>query len=651
MLGGPRLGPMPMGVDKSITKQKIKPGTVRRIVPFAMRYRWSLAVVLLTTAVSAAITATSPLLLKLIIDDGIMPRREGLVVGLALLIAGLALVDGIAVFTQTWFSGRVGQGVVYDLRCRVFEHVQRQPLAFFTRTQTGSLVSRLNTDVVGAQQAITTLLSQTVSTLLTLVLVLAMMFYLSWQITVAALVMIPLFLLPARLVGRTLQRLTRQGMGLNADMGSMMNERFNVSGAMLAKLYGRPDEEAAGFAGKAAQVRDVAVATSVWGRMLFIITTLITGVTTAMVYGLGGVLAIGGTLQIGTLVAMVTLLLRLYGPINQLSNMQVNLMVALVSFDRVFEVLDLKPLIGERPGARTLPAAAGGTGAGTAPDIEFDGVTFRYPAADEVSLASLELIALPVPERGDNAVVLDDVSFHAPAGKLTALVGPSGAGKTTITNLVPRLYDPASGTVRIGGHDIRDLTLRSLHDTVGIVTQDAHLFHDTIRTNLLYARPDAGEAELVEACDAARIWDVIASLPDGLDTVVGDRGHRLSGGEKQRIALARLLLKSPPIVVLDEATAHLDSESEAAIQRALETALQGRTSLVIAHRLSTILGADQILVLDGGRIRERGTHGDLLTLDGLYADLYRTQFAAQEPNGTAARSRSTTNTLTRIEET
>ncbi|MER5438802.1 ABC transporter ATP-binding protein [Streptomyces sp. NPDC002790] len=629
MMGGPRMGLMPLGADKSITKQKIKPGTVRRIVPYALRYRWSLAVVMLTTVAGSAITATSPLLLKIIIDDGIAQRREGFVVGFALLVAALSLVEVLAAFTQTWFSGRVGQGIICDLRCQVFEHVQRQPLAFFTRTQTGALVSRLNTDVVGAQRAITTLLSQTLSTLLTLVLVLITMFYLSWQITLAALVMIPFFLAPAMLVGRRLQRLTREGMRQNADMGSLMNERFNVSGAMLAKLYGRPEDESEGFTQKAVEVRDVAIRTAVWGRVLVLIATLIAGLTTALVYGLGGVLTIHGTLQIGTLVAMVALLLRLYGPINQLSNMQVNVMIAFVSFDRVFEVLDLKPLVDERPTARPLPLDEG-----LAPDIEFDEVSFRYPAADEVSLTSLESIALRTPARAGDAMVLNEVSFHAPAGKLTALVGPSGAGKTTVTSLVPRLYDTISGTVRVGGHDVRDLTMRSVHDTVGVVTQDAHLFHDTIRVNLLYARPSASEKELVEACEAARIWETISSLPDGLDTVVGDRGYRLSGGEKQRISLARLLLKSPPVVILDEATAHLDSESEAAIQRALNVALAGRTSLVIAHRLSTILEADQILVLDGGRIRERGTHTDLLAAGGLYSELYRTQFAGQHSNGT-----------------
>jgi ATP-binding cassette, subfamily B, bacterial len=629
-----RLGMGPMGKlvdDQSITRQKVKPGTVRRILPYATPYRRSLAILLTTAALDAIIAATSPLILEAIIDDGILPRRLAVVVGLSLAIAALALVDALAIYAQTWFSGRIGQGLLFDLRTKVFRHVQRQPLAFFTHAQTGSLVSRLNTDVIGAQQAVTVLLSQTVSTVLTLVLVLGTMVYLSWQITIASLVMFPFFLLPFRLIAKKLQRLTREGMQLDAQMGSMMTERFNVSGAMLAKLYGRPDDESDAFAHRAGRVRDIAIVAIVTGRMSAIIPALLTALTTALVYGLGGSLAISGTLKIGTLVAILALLLRLYGPINQLSNMQISVMTALVSFDRVFEVLDLKPLITERPAAHALPVS--GPGNGTAPDIEFDHVCFRYPTAAEVSLTSLETITVLTPVTADNAQVLSEVSFRAPAGQLTALVGPSGAGKTTITHLVPRLYDPTAGTVRIGGHDVRDLTLRSLHNTVGVVVQDAHLFHDTIRANLSYARPEATERELVQACEAARIWDTISSLPGGLDTVVGDRGYRLSGGEKQRVALAMLMLKSPPIVVLDEATAHLDSESEAAIQRALQTALAGRTSLVIAHRLSTIRGADQILVIDAGRICERGTHNELLATGGLYAELYRTQFAKHDANG------------------
>jgi len=609
---------------------KVRKGTLRRAFPYASRYRWSLTSLILITAVHAGLAATTPIILKFLIDDGIMARQRDVVVGLALLIAGLALVDAVAIFLQTWLSGRIGQGLLFDLRTTVFAHVQRQPLAFFTRAQTGSLVSRLNTDVVGAQQAVTTLLSQTTSTLLTLVLVLGTMFYLSWQLSIAALVMVPIFLLPSKAIGRRLQRLARQRMQLDAEMGSMMSERFNVAGAMLAKLYGKPERESAEFAERAGSVRDVATKVMVHGQFLFIIITVLTAVTSAVVYGVGGSLVIDGTLQVGTLVAMAALLLRVYGPINQLSNMQINVMTALVSFDRLFEVLDLKPLIEERPGAHPLPA-------GVELDIEFDAVTFRYPSAEDVSLASLESIALARPERRNDADVLREVSFRVPAGTMTALVGPSGAGKTTITQLVPRLYDAGAGTVRIGGEDVRDLTLPSMADAVGVVTQDAHLFHDTLRANLAYAKPDVTEEELVEACRAARIWDVIEALPDGLDTIVGDRGHRLSGGEKQRVALARLLLKSPPVVVLDEATAHLDSESEAAIQRALHTALAGRTSLVIAHRLSTIREAQQILVVDAGRIRERGTHDELLAAGGLYADLYEIQYARQ--NG-SNRSRS-----------
>ena len=620
--------------DDSVTRQRVTPGTARRILPYALRQRWTLALLLVCVALHAVVTAASPLVLKLIIDEGILPRDTGLVMWLCFGVAGLALVDAAALYWQAWCAGRIGEGLVYDLRTEVFAHVQKQPLAFFVRAQTGALVSRLNTDVVGARQALTTLLSQTVSTVLTLLLVLASMFYLSWQIATAALLMIPFFLLPARLVARRLQRLARESMELDADMSSMMSERFNVAGAMLAKLYGRPETETEQFARRAGRVRDIVAARVVYGRVLFIILTVLTGLTTALVYGLGGYLTIEGTLQMGTLVAMVALLLQLYGPINDLSSMQVTVLTALVSFDRVFELLDLKPLVAERPDARELPAARTGSPSTehAAPSVEFDNVSFRYPATDEISLASLDSTGGRQSGHGEDGWVLRELSFTVPAGKLTALVGPSGAGKTTITQLVPRMYDATRGCVRVDGHDTRQLTLQSLRDAVGVVTQDAHLFHDTLRANLEYARPGAGERELVEACEAALIWNTIRTLPDGLDTVVGDRGHRMSGGEKQRIALARLLLKAPPLVVLDEATAHLDSESEAAIQRALRTALHGRTSMVIAHRLSTIREADQILYVENGRIRERGRHDELLAADGLYAGLYRTQFAHQSPS-------------------
>jgi ATP-binding cassette subfamily B protein len=614
--------------DPNITKQRIKPGTVRRIATYARPYRWQIALFLLVTILDAVATVSYPLLLRVLIDDGILKHDTTVVAAVAGLVAGIALFDAFLGFAQRWYSSRIGEGLIYDLRTEVFSHVQRQPIAFFTRTQTGSLVSRLNSDVIGAQQALTSVLSSVVSSVIQLVLVLITMFYLSWLVTLIALAMLPLFILPAKLIGRRLQRLTRESMQLDAEMGSTMTERFNVAGAMLAKLYGRPREESDLFSNRAGRVRDIGVVTSVYGSVLFISLTLLASIATAMIYGVGGSLVIAGTFQIGTLVAMATLLNRLYGPIMSLSNVQVTVMTALVSFDRVFEVLDLKPLIDERPGAVPLPATVNGS----APEIEFDDVSFRYPKASEVSLASLESIAIKGTERADaGQLILDDVSFRAAAGKLTALVGPSGAGKTTITHLVSRLYDAGSGAVRTGGHDVRDLTLDSLHAAVGVVTQDAHLFHDTIRANLAYARPDASERELILACQAAQIWELISGLPDGLDTVVGDRGYRLSGGEKQRVAIARLLLKHPSVVVLDEATAHLDSESEAAVQRALATALAGRTSLVIAHRLSTIRQADQILVIEAGRVRERGTHDELLAAGGLYAELYRTQFAHQEP--------------------
>ncbi len=615
--------------DPSVTKQRLKKGTIRRIAGYARPYRLDLAIFLLAAALDAVITVAYPVLLAVVIDKGILPKRPSVVLTVAIIVAGLAIFDAFLGVVQRYFTSRVGEGLIYDLRTQVFEHVQRQPIAFFTRAQTGSLVSRLNSDVIGAQQALTSTLASVVSSSLQLILILIAMFYFSWLVTVVSLVLIPIFLLPARRVGRKLQRLSRESMQLDAELGSTMTERFNVAGAMLSKLYGKPAQESRLFAGRAERVRDIGVLTALWGSGLFIALSLLAMLSTSVVYGVGGWQAIHGVFQVGTLVALAALLSRLYGPITSLSNVQVNVMTALVSFDRVFEVLDLQPLIAESPDAVPL-ALPELDGQAAAPEIEFDHVSFRYPAASEVSLASLESIALPAPERSGQVQALTDVSFRAPAGKLTALVGPSGAGKTTITHLVARLYDPTSGTVRIGGADLRDVTLESLHDTVGVVTQDAHLFHDTIRANLQYASPSASEREIVLACQAAQIWDLIASLPDGLDTVVGDRGYRLSGGEKQRVALARLLLKAPSVVVLDEATAHLDSESEAAVQRALKTALAGRTSLVIAHRLSTIREADQILVVDGGRVVERGGHAELLAAGGLYADLYQTQFAGQE---------------------
>jgi len=630
VMAGPGMMMMRGGfrMDPSITKQKLKPGTIKRIVGYAKPYRFQLVIFLFATALDAVITVVNPLLLRELIDGGIITRDETVVVVVAVTVAGVAIFDTLLGVVNRYFSSRIGESLIYDLRTQVFDHVQRQPLAFFTRAQTGSLVSRLDGDVVGAQNAIVGTLSNVLSNVLSVIVILITLFYLSWLVSLIALVMIPLFIYPARRVGRRLQRLSRESMQLNAEMGSTMTERFNVAGAMLAKLYGRPRDESAQFAAKAHKVREIGITRDMYGSVFMIAITLLTALFTAVVYGVGGTLVIRGAFQFGTLVALSQLLVRVYGPIGSLSNVQIQVMTALVSFDRVFEVLDLEPLIKEKPDAATLPAR---DATGAAPDIRFDRVSFRYPTAAEVSLASLESIALKQPERTDAAAgVLHEVSFTAPAGKLTALVGPSGAGKTTITQLVSRMYDPNDGAVLIGGHDIRDVTLDSLRSTVGVVTQDAHLFHDTIRANLLYARPSATEKELVEACEAAQIWDLISVLPDGLDTIVGDRGYRLSGGEKQRVALARLLLKAPSIVVLDEATAHLDSESELAVQQALSVALVGRTSLVIAHRLSTVREAEQILVIEAGQVAEIGTHEDLLAAGGLYSELYLTQFAGQE---------------------
>jgi ATP-binding cassette subfamily B protein len=608
-----------------VTDQRLAKGTARRILRYARPYWRHISIFLVTTVIAAASAAAVPLLLKYVIDSGVTPGRRDVVVMGALAVAVLAVLDAALGLIGRWASARVGEGLIYDLRTQVFDHVQRQPVAFFTRTQTGSLVSRLNTDVIGAQQAFTSTLSQVVSNAVTLVLAAGAMIVLSWQITVMLLVLVPLFLLPARFVGRKLADISRESMQLNADMSQTMTERFNVAGALLVKIFGRYDRETTGFGRAAGRVRDIGVVQALYARYFFTGLVLLSSLATALVYGVGGLLAIDGTLQVGTLVALAALLTRLYGPLTALSNVQVDVMTALVSFERVFEVLDLEPMVRDRPGARALRSDTGPL------SIEFDEVRFAYPSADDVSLASLEGVARP--DTGQHDEVLRGVSFVVEPGLLVALVGPSGAGKSTITHLVTRLYDPTSGVVRVGGHDVRDLTLASLHDAVGVVTQDAHMFHDTIGANLAYARPDVPDDELWAALRAAQIADLVASLPDGLDTVVGDRGYRLSGGEKQRLAIARLLLKAPRVVVLDEATAHLDSESEVAVQRALETALVGRTSLVIAHRLSTIRGADRILVVDDGRIVETGDHEALLAAGGLYAELYRTQFAPQADLG------------------
>jgi ATP-binding cassette, subfamily B, bacterial len=605
--------------DSSVADRKLKPGTRRRVLSYAQPYKRLIAVFLVLVVVDAGFVVATPLLLKEIVDSGVQDGDRGLVARLALLVALLAVVEAVVGLAQRWYSSRIGEGLIYDLRTEVFGHVLRQPVAFFTRAQTGALVSRLNSDVVGAQQAFTSTLSGVVSNLVSLVLVAGAMLVLSWPITVAALLLVPVFLLPARRQGVRLQSLTRESMQLNAELGSRMTERFNVAGALLVKLFGRPRTEDEEFARRAGRVRDIGVRIAMNNRVFFAGLALLASLATAVVYGVGGWLVIDGTITVGTLLALAALLGRLYGPLTALSNVRIDIMTALVSFERVFEVLDLKPLVAERPDAVELPAGP--------LDVELADVHFRYPSADEVSLASLEQVS--VADRAAGEEVLHGVSLRAAAGELLALVGPSGAGKTTITSLVARLYDPSSGVVRLGGVDVRDATLTSLHEAVGVVTQEAHLFHDTVRANLAYARPEATEADMVDALRAAQIWDLVNGLPEGLDTVVGDRGHRLSGGEKQRVALARLLLKAPGVVVLDEATAHLDSESELAVQRALDSALSGRTAIVIAHRLSTVRSADRIAVVDGGRVVEEGRHEELLERGGLYADLYRTQFAGQ----------------------
>ena len=601
--------------DQSVKDQKLKPGTVKRIARYALPYKRSLIFFLVTVIIDAMLVVSTPLLLRRLVDEGVIPGNSSLVTRLALLVGLIAVGDALVNMIGRWFSARIGEGLIFDLRTQVFQHIQRQSIAFFTRTQTGALISRINSDVIGAQQAFTTTLSGVISNLLSLVLVIGTMLILSWQITIVSLLLVPAFLLPTKWVGRKLQRLTRDSFNLNAEMSATMTERFNVSGALLVSLYGDPKVENSYFSTRARRVADIGISIALLNRIFFIALTSIAAVATAFAYGVGGHLTINKEITLGTLLAITALLARLYGPLTALSNVRVDVMTALVSFERVFEVLDLTPMVRDKEAAKPLSSGP--------LNIAYSNVKFSYPRAEEISLASLESVAKP--ETIQSGEILKGISFEVPAGTLTALVGSSGAGKTTISALLPRLYDVTDGAISINGDDIRDLQLQSLRDAIGIVTQDAHMFHDSIATNLRYAKADATESEMESACRAAQIWDLISSLPNGFDTVVGERGHRLSGGEKQRLAIARLLLKAPRIVVLDEATAHLDSENEALVQQALATALKGRTSIVIAHRLSTIRAADQILVLDDGLIKERGRHDELLALNGIYADLYQRQ--------------------------
>ena len=575
-----------MTADQSVKSQKLKDGTLSRIASYARPYKFYILCFLLTVVIDAILIVATPLLLRKLIDEGVIPGDGGVVTQLALMVGAIAVLDALFKIGERWFSSRVGEGLIYDLRSQVFTHVQRQSIAFFTRTQTGALISRLNSDVIGAQQAFTSTLSGLVSNVISLVLVAATMAFLSWQITVASLMLLPLFIYPTKWVGKKIQALTRESMDLNAKMSSTMTERFNVSGAMLVSLYGHPARESESFRKRTRKVADIGIQAAMLNRLFFISLTSVASVATAFAYGFGGHLALDGSITVGTLLALTALLTRLYGPITALSNVRVDVMTALVSFERIFEVLDLHPMVTEKKDATELKAGAA--------RIEVKDIHFSYPNAQEISLASLESVAKA--ETVESGEILKGISFIAEAGTLTAIVGPSGAGKTTLSALLPRLYDVTTGSIDINGSDIRDYTLQSLRDRIGVVAQDPHLFHESIAENLRYAKEDATEEEMIQACKSAQIWKMISELPNGLDTMVGERGHRLSGGEKQRLAIARMLLKAPSIVVLDEATAHLDSENEDLVQEALQVALVGRTSIVIAHRLSTVMNADQILV-------------------------------------------------------
>ena len=604
-----------MTADPSVKSQKLKAGTLRRIAAYAKPYKSHIAFFMVTVIIDAVLIVSTPLMLRKLIDDGVIPGNRGLVTELALIVGGLAVLDALVNIVGRWFSARVGEGLIYDLRSQLFAHVQRQSVAFFTRTQTGALISRLNSDVMGAQQAFTSTLSSVVSNVISLVLVAGTMLFLSWQITLFSLVLLPLFIYPTKWVGRKIAGLTREAFDLNAKMSSTMTERFNVSGAMLVSLYGKPEQESSLFRTRARKVADIGIQMAMLNRLFFISLTSVAAVATAFAYGFGGHLAISESITVGTLLAITALLARLYGPLTALSNVRVDVMTSLVSFERIFEVLDLHPMVEEKKDAKILNSGSA--------EIEVRDVHFAYPTADEISLASLESVAKK--EIVESGEILKGISFTANAGTLTAIVGPSGAGKTTLSALMPRLYDVTAGSIAINGEDIRDYTLQSLRDQIGVVAQDPHLFHETIAENLRYAKSDATDEELMAACKSAQIWNLISSLPNGLDTMVGERGHRLSGGEKQRLAIARMLLKAPAIVILDEATAHLDSENEELVQEALKVALTGRTSLVIAHRLSTVMDADQILVVSDGQIVERGTHAELMKNSGLYSELFSRQ--------------------------